>query len=146
MGTGIKALKGQYAVYQELEKAGAADFEVLVRGEPTPGKAGEWVLCGYCRSEGDDAHGAVQTQLALILEHALVVHPPFKLMQKTLEAGWRPAAKTSGLGEDEKGGAPEASKNVEVALMERKAIPVGSLKAGFQNLVPIQVDAKKVAA
>ena len=118
MGTGPKALKEQYASFLELERAGAAVFETLARAEMVKGKKGEWVHVGAVAAEGDDAHGALQVQLNLIIEQAIVVSPALLLVRPTVEVGWR----------------PESDVSAEVALLERKAIPVGSLKTGFRDL------------
>lgn len=139
VGTGIKSLKKQYALFVELQKEGAKVFDVVVRNSE---KKGDWVKVGSVCSQGDDAHAAVQVQLSLILEHAQVVRPAFQLVKTALQAGWRaePAAE-EGDTEGETGGVPDA----DVTPLERKAIPQGSVKAGYKNLIPIAAPAMKAA-
>jgi hypothetical protein len=109
----------------------------------------DWELCGTVCCDTDDANTAVQGQLALIFEHAEVVSPSFKIMRKSLEAGWKPAADETGKVMEEGGeGAskPAPLDQTEVVPLVRKQIPQGTVKAGFRNLVPIQVSPKKVVA
>lgn len=139
VGTGIKALKKQYGVFLELQKEGAKTFDVVVRSAE---KKGDWVKVGSVCSQGDDAHAAVQVQLALILEHALVVRPGFAIVKSSLEAGWRAEPETE---EGEASEEPAAVSDAEVTPLERKAIPQGSVKAGYRNLIPIAAPTMKAA-
>lgn len=141
VGTGVKALKAQYESFVSLKKEGAKLYDVFVRGS---GKKTEWEKVGAVCAENDDAHAAVQIQLALILEHAEVVSPAFMLLRGTLEAGWRAApeeAKDGSIAEE----ATLEATGEDITALERKAIPQGSVKAGYRNLVPINLGAAKAA-
>ena len=135
VGTGIKALKTQYANFVELKDEGAAVFEAYVRKSvPPEGTKGGWCMVGFVNCENDDPHTAVQVQQALILEHSEAVFPGFALIRSSLEAGFRSVPAE---GDEE--------TTDDVTALVRKPIPIGSVKAGYQNLVPIAVETMKSA-